>query len=76
MNRLPWLAVLAILAYHWRRWGEDRQRAEALALARPDARPRLAGEPRVSILVAAWNERDTIAAHVASVRALRYPAVE
>jgi cellulose synthase/poly-beta-1,6-N-acetylglucosamine synthase-like glycosyltransferase len=68
------LAALAVL--HLRAaWAETR-RAKEQARLRTDSRPELARKPRASILVAAWNEQDTIAAHVRSATALAYPDVE
>lgn len=46
------------------------------ATGRTSGPARFDRRPRVTVLVAAWNEADTIQAHVASVRALRYREVE
>jgi cellulose synthase/poly-beta-1,6-N-acetylglucosamine synthase-like glycosyltransferase len=71
------LAILAALAvFHLRAAWSDTRRAGELARRRLRTRPYLAKRPRVSILVAAWNEQDAIAAHVRSATALAYPDVE
>lgn len=76
-NALPLTlaGLAAILCYHLWRWRSDR----ALAL-RPVTVPAplapLQAFPRVTILVAAWNEAAHIAAHMRSIRALRYPNKE
>ena len=68
--------LAAVAVENVRRWRDDRSRAAAIcgALARP--RPGLSAAPRVSILVAAWNEAGNVARHVESVLALRYPNLE
>ncbi len=73
-GKLLLLGLLALLARHGRAWRRDR-RAVA-AVAEPEAPPPLAdwpAHPKVSILVAAWNETDHLPALVASFRRLRYP---
>ncbi|MBI2888050.1 MAG: glycosyltransferase family 2 protein [Chloroflexi bacterium] len=54
----------------------DRPAAEALRRARQQPLPEPAGTPRVSILVAAWNEAPILARHLESVQALQYPTLE
>jgi hypothetical protein len=68
--------LAAVAVVNIRRWRDDRTRAAATraALARP--RPRLAAAPRVSVLVAAWNEAGGVARHVESVLGLAYPNLE
>jgi cellulose synthase/poly-beta-1,6-N-acetylglucosamine synthase-like glycosyltransferase len=63
-------------AYNALKWREDRALALRLAEARRAPRPALTGTPKVSIIVAAWNEVDMIQRHLESVRALSYPDVE
>jgi cellulose synthase/poly-beta-1,6-N-acetylglucosamine synthase-like glycosyltransferase len=63
-------AVAVVQALAWRR---DRARALALRRAGQEPAPRLTATPRVSILVAAWNEAGIIDAHLRSVVGLRYP---
>ncbi|KPV50504.1 hypothetical protein SE17_26565, partial [Kouleothrix aurantiaca] len=70
------LAGLALVAAHnWRQWQNDRALAERLR-AEQLALPQLAHTPRVSALVAAWNEAEHIAAHIESFLALDYPNSE
>ena len=68
--------VAALVAYNLRQWRRDRALAVALRTAREDSRPAVAVTPRVTVLVAAWNEADLIERHVESVLALRYPNLE
>jgi hypothetical protein len=70
------LGLGAIVVRNARRWRDDRARAAAVRteLARP--RPRLAAAPRVTVLVAAWNEAGGLVRHVESVLGLGYPNVE
>ena len=68
--------VLAGVAFNLARWPRDAARARALRRAACDEPKRLPGAPRVSILVAAWNERSVIERHIESVQRLRYPDLE
>jgi len=58
------------------KWSSDRELAMQLR-ARPNrhSTETLSG-PRVSVLVAAWNEAQTIERHIRSVLQLRYPDLE
>jgi cellulose synthase/poly-beta-1,6-N-acetylglucosamine synthase-like glycosyltransferase len=71
-----WLAAAAIGIYHLKAWRAERARARACARQASAERPSLRERPRVSILVAAWNERGNIAAHVRSALGLAYPDLE
>ncbi|HEV8634523.1 MAG TPA: glycosyltransferase [Chloroflexota bacterium] len=77
---LAWAALAVGLAavslFQGLAWRRDRARALGLRLAGEQPRPRLAATPRVSILVAAWNEAGMIDAHLRSVVGLRYPNLE
>jgi GT2 family glycosyltransferase len=68
------LAVIA--AYNAWQWRGDRALAAGLRAELDRPRPRLKATPRVSVLVAAWNEAGTIARHLESVAALDYPNLE
>jgi cellulose synthase/poly-beta-1,6-N-acetylglucosamine synthase-like glycosyltransferase len=68
------VGVLMVGAANILLWRRDRARAYS-RLARP-APPALDRTPPVSILVAAWNERDNLQAFVRAFCALRYPNVE
>jgi cellulose synthase/poly-beta-1,6-N-acetylglucosamine synthase-like glycosyltransferase len=68
--------VAALVAYNLRQWRRDRALAVALRTAREDSSPPVADTPRVTVLVAAWNEADLIERHVESLLALRYPNLE
>jgi cellulose synthase/poly-beta-1,6-N-acetylglucosamine synthase-like glycosyltransferase len=70
------LPLAALGLYHLSRLRSDDSRAEeARARARVGPRP-AEPPPSVSILVAAWNERDSIEPHVRSVLALRSPGLQ
>jgi hypothetical protein len=75
-SRLFALGLVGIAAYNAWKWRDDRKLAERLRieLARPC--PALTATPKVSILVAAWNEAELIERHIQSVLALRYPDKE
>jgi cellulose synthase/poly-beta-1,6-N-acetylglucosamine synthase-like glycosyltransferase len=64
--------VLLAVVINCRKWRSDRGRATQLR-ASLSAPVRLSRTPRVTIVASAWNESDQIAAHLQSVRALRYP---
>jgi cellulose synthase/poly-beta-1,6-N-acetylglucosamine synthase-like glycosyltransferase len=68
------LAALAV--YNARRWRSDRALAASVRAELLGPPPRLGTTPRVSILVAAWNEGDGLARHLESVRRLSYPDLE
>lgn len=69
------LGMLAVLAHNRRLWRRDLALVERLRAERA-AMPALAHTPRVSVLVAAWDEGPRIEAHIRSFLALRYPAIE
>ncbi|HEX2037877.1 MAG TPA: glycosyltransferase [Chloroflexota bacterium] len=68
--------AVGLAIYNARRWAADRALAARLQAALADAVPPLTGTPRVSILVAAWNEAAFLERHIRSVLALRYPNKE
>lgn len=65
------LGSVAVLAYNCRLWQRDR--ARAASLARSSAWTILRQYPNVSILVAAWNEVEILADHIAAFNGLAYP---
>src|SRR5512132_4146763 len=67
--------LVAVGVYNWRLWRRDGELADRLR-AEWAPPPELVRAPKVSILVAAWNERDTIDAHIRSFSELRYPNIE
>jgi glycosyltransferase involved in cell wall biosynthesis len=67
--------LVGVGVYNWLLWRRDRQLADRLRREWA-ASPELARTPKVSILVAAWNERDTIDAHIRSFLELRYSNIE
>ena len=76
----PWLCLAGLVAvawHNWRLWRRDRERLSrcpsAAASSPVAAWP---GTPRVSVLVAAWNEAENIEAHIQSFLDLRYPNKE
>jgi glycosyltransferase involved in cell wall biosynthesis len=70
------LALGALALYHLWKLRAEARAADQLSGARRSDRPALPSHPRVTLLVAAWNEGDQIDRHVASVRALTYPDLE
>jgi hypothetical protein len=70
------IGLAAIAAYNAWKWRGDRALAAGLRAELDRSRPRLKSTPRVSVLVAAWNEAGTIARHLESVAALDYPNVQ
>ena len=76
--RAGWLCLggLGLVAlWNWRAWRHDRALADRLRAEEPEP-VELAATPRVSVLVAAWNEADMIEGHIKSFLALRYPNKE
>ncbi|RPJ22342.1 MAG: glycosyltransferase [Chloroflexi bacterium] len=69
------LALCAVLAYNVYRWQQDKTLADRLR-EKTSSTPRLSQTPKVSVLVAAWNEQDCIDAHICSFLALTYPDIE
>lgn len=67
--------MVAVALFNLRQWRADRARALQIR-ARPVAPVHLNATPRVTILAAAWNEAEHMAAHLQSVCALRYPNKE
>lgn len=71
------LGLCAIAAHNLRSWRHDRSLANRyLEDWTSSPVPRLSCTPTVSALVAAWNERESIEAHIQSFLALSYPAIE
>jgi len=66
--------LAAVVIRQWRLWQKDKRSLSAIKAAPPlhglESWPRL---PKVSALVAAWNEAGNIQAHIESFLALRYP---
>ncbi len=74
-KHLFWVGLTAVAVFNWRQW----QQNQALALrlrANPPPLPSLTKTPKVSILVAAWNEAEQIEPFLKSFLALTYPAIE
>jgi hypothetical protein len=64
-----------VAAWNWWKWRQDR--VLALRLRAQEAEPvQLKSTPKVSVLVAAWNEADMIREHIESFLRLRYPNKE
>jgi GT2 family glycosyltransferase len=68
------LAFAAV--YNALRWPQDDARARLLRCARLEPPPEFLTTPRISIVAAAWNERELIGRHLQSVLALDYPNLE
>jgi cellulose synthase/poly-beta-1,6-N-acetylglucosamine synthase-like glycosyltransferase len=74
-GKLLLVGLLAVAGHNWRLWQHDKALARKLrAVQRPQ--PKLSRAPKVSVLVAAWNEHDRIDAHLQSFLALAYPNIE
>src|SRR5687768_4395368 len=76
MNRLdllPAAALLAAIAYNAWRWRRDQVAAEGFRSRSPAGSSSTAPVPRLSILVAAWNEAGNLDRHVRSVLSLSFP---
>lgn len=67
--------VAGVVAWNWQRWQHDRALAAALRERQPEPVV-LHTTPRVTVLVAAWNEARGIERHVESFTRLRYPDKE
>lgn len=76
INDWAWLVLIvglvAVFYIHYQRWQSDH--ALAVAIRQRESKSiTLQATPKVSILVAAWNEGPLIESHIASVKGLRYP---
>lgn len=67
--------LAGITAWNWRKWRQDRELALRLERQKPEP-VKLKASPKVSVLVAAWNESHIIHEHVESFLRLRYPDKE
>ncbi|HEY0734051.1 MAG TPA: glycosyltransferase [Herpetosiphonaceae bacterium] len=74
-GKLLLAGLLGIAGHNRRLWRRDKALADRIRAEHPTL-PTLDRTPRVSVLVAAWNERDRIDAHLRSFAALRYPNIE
>lgn len=63
----------AVVAYNVWKWRQDREVAAGLHAQLCQPCPAVDATPKVSILVAAWNEAHIIERHVRSVNMLSYP---
>lgn len=68
--------IFLIAAYNLAALRKDRERALELRRQRRQAPPDIKEGPLVSVLVAAWNEVETIEDHIRSFLTLRYPKKE
>jgi cellulose synthase/poly-beta-1,6-N-acetylglucosamine synthase-like glycosyltransferase len=76
-GKLLLLGLVGVAVHNWRQWQRDK--AQLARQKEPDPLPPFdtgADLPLVSVLVAAWNEAEGIAAHVESFLRLRYPRRE
>lgn len=77
INTYAWvlflLGIIAVGGLQWRRWQMDRQRVERVQRDHIPTQLRFKRTPKISVLVAAWNEAAIIAEHIASFERLRYP---
>jgi cellulose synthase/poly-beta-1,6-N-acetylglucosamine synthase-like glycosyltransferase len=68
--------LVAAVGLSARAWRQDRALALRCRAARLRPPAALTSATRISIMVAAWNERPIIERHIESVLSLRYPNVE
>jgi cellulose synthase/poly-beta-1,6-N-acetylglucosamine synthase-like glycosyltransferase len=68
------IGLIGLIALHIWLFRRDQARIQPLDPSVPF--PTLRAHPKVSVLVAAWNEADHISAHIESFQALRYPNKE
>lgn len=68
------IGLIGLMALHIWLFRRDQARIQPLDPSVPS--PTLRAQPKVSVLVAAWNEADHISAHIAAFQALRYPNKE
>jgi cellulose synthase/poly-beta-1,6-N-acetylglucosamine synthase-like glycosyltransferase len=68
--------LLGVVAYNWRLWQRDRAEAINKRMQKPPVPPAFAQTPKVTVLVAAWNECERIEAHIRSFLSLSYPNKE
>lgn len=73
-NKLLLAGLVAVACYNYWLFRRDkvslREKSDIEALPAPETWPRL---PKVSVLVAAWNEEANIHRHIRSFKELRYP---
>src|SRR4051812_4534366 len=69
------LGLATVGARNWRLWKRDKELATRLRLDK-SVPPTLRQMPRISALVAGWNEHDRIEDHIRSFLALSYPNIE
>jgi poly-beta-1,6-N-acetyl-D-glucosamine synthase len=73
--RLLLAGALTAIAFNVFRWRHDVRTVQQLR-RQADRPVALHGRPRVSVLVAAWNEHALVQRHIESVRRLRYADLE
>jgi cellulose synthase/poly-beta-1,6-N-acetylglucosamine synthase-like glycosyltransferase len=73
--RLLACGAIAVVIRQWRQWPRDKVAVEQRCAERR-VLPVLARTPRVSVLVAAWNEEANIEAYIGSFLRLSYPCIE
>src|SRR5437868_2936186 len=69
------MGLSAVLVYNWHLWQKDKQLAERLRKEH-QVIPVLSRTPKVSVLVAAWNEAAIIGRFLESLLASPYPELE
>ena len=69
LGKLFLIGLAGVLVYNARQWRLDKALAQRLRRERAPV-PSLARTPKVSALVAAWNEANNIDAHIRSCMAL------
>jgi cellulose synthase/poly-beta-1,6-N-acetylglucosamine synthase-like glycosyltransferase len=70
------IGLLGIISYNWRRWQRDKAMLAKRKIVPLPPLETWPGPPKVSVLVAAWNEAKNIECFLGSFLQLRYPKKE
>ena len=75
VGKLLALGLIGVGVQNWRQWQHDKALADKLRVEQQPT-PCLNATPKVSVLVAAWNEHTHIDALICSFLALECPSIE
>lgn len=67
--------LVGVAGYNWHLWQRDKKLADRLKTEQRPV-PTLSRTPKISVLVAAWNEQKHIENHIRSFLALQYKNIE
>jgi cellulose synthase/poly-beta-1,6-N-acetylglucosamine synthase-like glycosyltransferase len=74
-SKLFIIGLILVLFRNWRQWQHDKVLVAELQKEHQEL-PELSHTPKVSVLVAAWNEAHSLEAHLLSFLAIDYPDIE